>query len=102
MIKYQVTDDVLRIINIELDADTGNSFASIEITGDADLKAIVEDILATSYGAFGHSIGSNATSPIDLDAALKSPNFDTFAVELIEGFELVSSYDPGIPEGAVT
>lgn len=71
------------------------------MSGDESLSAIAFDKLQSAYGAFGHTIEEN-TSPIDLDAALKSPVFKDYLVELIEGEDLTRSYDPGIPEGAIT
>jgi hypothetical protein len=50
-------------------------------------------------GAFGHLIGEY-TTPIDLHCAFL--NQGELLATLIEGKELVKSYDPEIPEGSVT
>lgn len=88
-------------VEVSIAVDDGNKTGIIEYEGDADIVELLRDLLAFEYGAFGHLIGS-ATTPIDLDAAMKSPALAQWQPELIEGAELVASYDPGIPEGAVT
>lgn len=58
---------------------------------------IVRLQLAESFGAFGHRFNPDASTPTDLDAAL----FATFE-GLVQRLGETPSYDPGIPEGAVT
>ncbi|MGL5923833.1 hypothetical protein [Chroococcidiopsis sp.] len=101
MIKYELIDNVRRTITISLEASSPHERASIVVNGDESLKAIATDILSRSHGAFGHIIGE-ITSPIDLDSALHGSAFKDYRIELTQGKELVSSYDSGIPEGAVT
>lgn len=101
MIEYKLIDKVRRTVTISLDAASPNERANIVIAGDESLKTIISDILSRSYGAFGHTIGE-VTSPIDLNSALLNSAFSDFAIELMQGKELVSSYDPLVPEGAVT
>ncbi len=108
MIKYELIDEIRRTITISLEAASPHERAKIVIDGDESLKAIVTDILSRSYGAFGHGIGES-TSPIDLDAALKTSSvtvigksFKDFDIQLLVGAELVAFYVPGIPKGAVT
>ena len=60
-----------------------------------------QEWLSSQSGAYGHLIKS-ATSPVDLHYALLSPSAQQFAPELIEGAELVQSYDPELPPGAIT
>lgn len=68
--------------------------------------------LDSAYGAFGHSIG-DSTSPIDLDAAIKKGPSAVwmgkmakfllgYRFQLLEGAELVKSYDPKIPLDTLT
>lgn len=101
MIKYELIDKVRRTIAISLEAASPHERANIVITGDESLKIIVSDELSRSHGAFGHTIGE-VTSPIDLDSALRSSAFSGYRIKLTQGAELVSSYDSGIPKGAVT
>jgi hypothetical protein len=55
-------------------------------------------MLNNAYGAFGHLFNPEASTPTDLDYAL----FSTFGESNVERLGPTPSYDPGIPEGAVT
>lgn len=101
MLSYKLNDFMNREITVSLAVNSPHETAEIIYSGDNFLTAHIKEILSLSIGAFGHSIGSSTTA-IDLNAALKSDRFKEYKVELIEGGELVKSYDPGIPEGAVT
>ena len=57
--------------------------------------------LENAYGAFGHGLGLEFATPIDLHYAVfdRLAGFDPVVVE---GAEMVEVYDSGIPEGSVT
>jgi len=97
MIKYKLRGD----ITVSLNSNDPNKSAKIQIEGDEEVVAMVRDRLLSSYGAFGHLI-RETTTPIDLNAALKSGNFRLFQPQIIEGAELVKVYDPKVPPDALT
>jgi hypothetical protein len=97
MLRYQLAGDV----TISLNSNDPNKSANIQIEGDEKVVALVRDRLLRSYGAFGHMI-RETTTPIDLNAALKSDDFKEFRPQIVEGAELVGVYDPRIPPGAIT
>lgn len=84
---------------VTLKAKGPNYDGPLEYEGkDFDVK-LVKLQLSRGIGAFGHTFSANSSDPIDLDFVLKQ----TFGQENIEVLgEEVTSYDPGIPEGAVT
>lgn len=86
---------------VSLDVIAPNSKSVITYKGDQELVDIVKPVLESSYGAFGHKIGSSTTA-VDLDAAMMKPDMQQFRPEIIEGQELVNVWDPGIPDGSVT
>jgi|GEM_PF-2044325 len=99
-IRYRLSwleDEVI----VSLDVKDPNEIAPIKYEGEAYLIKSVRLWLEKEDGAFGHIIGDR-TCAIDLDAAMHSDAMQQFEPELIEGGELVKSYDPGIPDGAVT
>jgi hypothetical protein len=55
--------------------------------------------LDNASGPFGHGLNTRFICPIDLHYALGQLGYE---FEVTEGAELVESYDPEIPEGAVT
>lgn len=89
-------------VTIKLDSDKPNIAAPIQIEG---LEVFVEDvrrILRTATGAFGHLIGEG-TTPIDLHAAISnSSELAEYEPKIIEGEDLVKSYNPQIPKGSIT
>jgi hypothetical protein len=103
MIKYQLTDpDTDKQVFISIDSDDPDVSGAIKYSGDAELIKLLELMISSSYGAFGHSIG-DSTTPIDLDAALTIGNkFDKYNPEILEGEDLVKSYESNIPDGAMT
>lgn len=101
MFKFKLKDFIDREITASIAVNSPHETAEIIYSGDEFLAQQVKEVLSLSIGAFGHLIGSKTTA-IDLDAALKSDRFKEYKVQLIEGEDLVKSYDPGIPEGAIT
>jgi hypothetical protein len=100
MITWQVTDPIDdESAVISLDVEDGNQYGKAEMEGDKPLINVIEGYMLTASGAFGHRINLDSVSAIDLDYALRS---SYLAVEITEGKEIVESYDPGIPEGALT
>lgn len=91
--KYRIKNlDVV----VTLKAKGPNSSGKIDYEGKySDLAKIMLD---GESGAFGHIFFPDSSTPIDLDYVLKSKFKDN--VEVL-GKE-VESYDPEIPEGAVT
>lgn len=101
MIQYKLTVFTVLPILISVDSDNPNKSAEIQYQGNQDGIDEIKPILESSYGAFGHLIGT-VTTPIDLSAAMNSPEIQQFKPELIEGDDLVKDYDPQIPEGSLT
>jgi len=86
-------------ITITLRAKGPNSSGKITYGGDSFSKKLVILKLSGTSGAFGHSFYPLSSTPIDLDFVLKQ----TFGKEDIEVLgEVITSYDPEIPEGAMT
>ena len=84
---------------VTLKAKGPNSDGYLKYEGrDFDKKLVMFQLNGQS-GAFGHTFSSLSSNPIDLDFVLKK----TFGKDNIEVLgEVVTSYNPGIPEGAVT
>ncbi|MEH1789643.1 MAG: hypothetical protein V7L23_29835 [Nostoc sp.] len=97
MFKYQLINEVIVVLNVT----SGNEKSKIIYEGDLDSIAVIRNFLETSYGAFGHIIG-DATTPIDLHYAFSSKQAQQFQPKLLEGEDLVKSYNPEIPDNAVT
>lgn len=105
MLKYQL-DFLPEVPSIELSLDVSNpnQYAPLKIEGGDDRSRSVLDFIFSSSagGAFGHTFNPRSTTAIDLNYVLNAEAQDLFDVELVEGEDLVKSYDPGIPEGSVT
>jgi hypothetical protein len=84
---------------VSLYVANGNESAKQNWEGDS-VKSF-RFMLQNAYGAFGHTLGTEFATPIDLHYAVFS-NLADFDPQVVEGAELVETYDPGIPEGAVT
>jgi len=97
MILFRLSEGV----EVSLDSAEPNKYAPIQFAGDESAVRRVRDRLLTQYGAFGHAL-EETTTPIDLDAAMKSEGMAEFSPQIVEGAEMVQVYDPGIPEVAVT
>lgn len=84
---------------VTLKAEGPNSSGEINYEGESFNKKLVIFRLSGASGAFGHSFYPLSSTPIDLDFVLKQ----TFGKEDIEVLgEVIISYDPEIPEGALT
>lgn len=84
---------------VTIKAEGPNSSGKITYEGESFNKKLVIFRLSGASGAFGHSFYPLSSTPIDLDFALKQ----TFGKEDIEVLgEVITSYDPEIPEGSVT
>jgi hypothetical protein len=87
-------------LTLDLNSSNGNEQGSLVITPSDLLET--EELRAKlnqSKGAFGHSLDTQALTPIDLVYALGMLGY---AFDVTIGSEMVESYDPGIPEDAVT
>lgn len=94
--KYRIKP---RNVIITLKAEGPNSDGVLEYEGKSFNKKLVVFQLEGKSDAFGHSFSSKSATPIDLDFALKQ----TFGKDKVEVLgEKITSYDPEIPEGAVT
>jgi hypothetical protein len=82
---------------VSLEAVSPNTPALVAYEGDADGIDVVKWNLSNAYGAFGHSFDPESTTATDLDYAL----FSTFPGDVTR-LTAAPSYDPGIPQGAVT
>ncbi|OKH14834.1 hypothetical protein NIES592_08125 [Fischerella major NIES-592] len=98
MIKYEVKT-VNSTIYVSLNTKYPNERALLNYEGDSSTISNFRQFLENAYGAFGHTIGQ-ATTAIDLHYAMS--NQQQFEARLIEGQDLVTKYDPEIPDGAVT
>lgn len=86
-----------------LDVNTPNQSAPLQIEGGSqEKKDLVIDMIRRSYGAFGHTMTPNSMTAIDLDYVANNYLAYEFTTAIVEGAELVETYDPGIPEGAIT
>jgi len=84
---------------VTLKAEGPNSSGKITYEGERLNRQIVVLRLSDTTGAFGHIFYPLSSTPIDLDFALRQ----TFGNENIEELgEIIESYDPDIPEGAMT
>lgn len=84
-------------VTVTLQAKGPNSSGKIIYEGEN--REFVMLKLSSTYGAFGHGFNAKGDTPIDLDCALIS----TFGNDNIEVLgEIIESYDPEIPEGAMT
>lgn len=92
--RYQV-----RVYNVtvSLDAETHNTPAPVTYDGNPDAVYVLKQRLTNAYGAFGHGFDPEVTTATDLDYAL----FSTFPGDVTRLTD-APSYDPGIPQGAVT
>ena len=97
MIRYRLNQGV----EVFLNTDDPNETETIQFTGDESAVEQIRQLLGQSYGAFGHQI-DEATTPIDLSAALQKPPMMQFDPQLIEGAGLVEIYDPGVPDDVQT
>ena len=88
-------------VTVSLFASDGNESAPQEWDGDEDIVKAYRFLLRDAYGAFGHSFDPEFANPIDLHYAVFT-NLADFNPQVVEGAELVETYDPGIPDGAVT
>lgn len=96
--KWQLTVNDASII-VSIDDGDPNEVFPIAYEGSEGAIAIAKGLLKYSHGAFGHLIG-DATSAIDLDFAMHSPDLEVLSPTLIEGDR--PDYNPNIPRGAVT
>jgi len=96
MKNYQYRIKPMDVI-VTMDAESPNHSAKIKYEGQYRKFAMLR--LSGASGAFGHIFGVTSSTPIDLDYALKY----TFGADNVETLgEEIESYDPGIPEGAMT
>lgn len=91
-------DDVV----LSLESATKNQPAPLKIEGNPQNVARVRELLDGAYGAYGHIFDIEMTAPLDLYFAAKNYLDTEFTPLIVEGAELVSDYNPGIPEGDIT
>lgn len=92
MLKYKLSKASDEVI-ITLRTDDPDKSVKIEYVGDKDLVEVVSDWLRHESGLYGHLIGDR-TTPIDLDAVMRSPDAEQYSPEIIEGAEIIENYDP--------
>ena len=85
-------------LTVSINAEDSNTAAPITYEGSGASVLVVKDMLDGASGAFGHLFDPESSTPTDLDYAL----FSTFGESNVERLGPTPSYDPGIPEGAVT
>lgn len=75
----------------------------IEYQGDEEAIASVKEHFLSCAGAFGHLLGNERTTPIDLAAALMKARSAELKPFRVSGGELVAKLDPGpLPPGSMT
>lgn len=86
---------------LSLNTQNPNESKEVIIESTPEIKQKLDEILYHSYSAFGHIFTGldKPQNPIDLHSALSS-KFPDLIVE--QGEEIITPYDPEIPEGAVT
>lgn len=87
--------------SVSLYVSNGNEPGQQNWEGDEFIVKSYRFLLRDAYGAFGHSFDPEFATPIDLHYAVFT-NLADFNPQVVEGAELVETYDPGIPDGAVT
>jgi hypothetical protein len=98
VIKYEVNVGD-NIIFISLNTSSPNERAVLIYEGDSSGIGNFKTFLENTYGAFGHTIGETTTA-IDLHYTMS--NQQQFQAKIVEGQDLITKYDPEIPDGAVT
>jgi hypothetical protein len=96
VIRYELIVDG-KTVAIALPVTDGNSAAEMAFEGEGIDE--IKSLLLRQCGAFGHGM-SEVTTAYDLDYALNSPAMREFNAVLVEGD--IDSYDPKIPDGAMT
>jgi hypothetical protein len=86
---------------VRLDAERPHAVAALAYDGPSEAVDAVRAFLERQTGAFGHLIGAE-TSPVDLHAALCSPRGQLLRPVIEAGDELVASYDPELPDRALS
>jgi hypothetical protein len=87
-------------LTLMLRSKTGNEQSFLAIVPHDGLESeTLRDKLDKASGPFGHGLNTRFICPIDLHYALGQLGYE---FEVTEGAELVESYDPEIPEDAVT
>ena len=86
---------------ITLDTTVPNEPVNAIYEGESQRIDFVKSEIDDSYGVFGHRVSSKSITPIDLHKILFTSLAD-FSPEILEGKEIVSVYDPDIPQGAKT
>ena len=101
MLKYKILSIE---ITVSVDSADPNKSGKVAYEGDESAVKLLKHYLGLCYGAFGHVLNPEMTTPIDMDAALKSREISEIfgAAEIVEGGDLVKTYDPGIPDKCVT
>jgi hypothetical protein len=96
---WRITDYTGDVASVALNADDPNSYGPVLVRGVRNLREELKQRLEQSLGAFGHSINLASSTPIDIDAALRALPYD---VSIEGGESQLSTYDPMLPEGAIT
>lgn len=102
MLQFRLAGGVL----VSVDTDDPNVTLPINYEIDPAFAGLAESMLPVyrnvinnAYGAFGHLIQGSA-SPIDLHAAILS--IPKISFEIIQGAELIETWNPQIPAGSQT
>ncbi|MCK5687924.1 hypothetical protein KAI87_01580 [Myxococcota bacterium] len=93
MMIYKLTSDAGEVL-VRLNTTDPESTVILEFEGPEDAIEAVQYDVEMSDGAFGHQLG-DATTPIDLHAAMLSERLAHFSPELIEGKDIVTNYGAG-------
>lgn len=87
-------------VTVELLNPKPNTPSKIVYEGDKLLITKIKHQIDRAYGAFGHLMSADSATAIDFQHVMTA-QMKEFSPELIAG-KLLESYDPEIPDGAVT
>lgn len=80
-------------VTVSLNTRDPNDSVIIEYSGPPDAVSDIGNDLSFCSGLYGHSIGMFST-PVDVDAAMRSETMSLYVPELIEGQEVLDSFVP--------
>lgn len=87
-------------LNTIVTIDSRRKFGDGEMTIEGSNSEEVKGWISSQMGMYGHSLGDETNSPIDLVAALNLGKFIEW--EIIEGADILNQETPELPKGAIS